>query len=358
MPSPTRRPEKPLPARLIALVEFLARQSDPVTFARIREEFPDDYGGTFSAAERKFTRDKDAIRRLGFVLQTVELGRREEQVGYRVDAHGSKLPPTEFTPEEAAVVWTAGLDALRASDHPLRDDLESGLRKLFVGARGLPPRAASASGLPPELPPGSAPEKLPELLERLIGAWERQKRITIEYLRVADGSVSERAVDVYGWASRRGEWLFVGHCHLRRAIRVFYLSRVRSMSVNTTRVEGRASKESDYDVPEGFDVRRWSRQQIWDYDVHAPLEATVRFRGSLAAIARQLLPGATLVAESTGARVARLHVRNLRGLARQALAWGAEAELLAPAEGRRMALEILDGLGAPSRAGRGGEEVP
>jgi len=34
MPSPTRRPEKPLPARLIALVEFLARQSDPVTFAR------------------------------------------------------------------------------------------------------------------------------------------------------------------------------------------------------------------------------------------------------------------------------------------------------------------------------------
>jgi predicted DNA-binding transcriptional regulator YafY len=44
--------------------------------------------------------------------------------------------------------------------------------------------------------------------------------------------------------------------------------------------------------------------------------------------------------------VARVEVRNLRGLVRQALAWGPEAELVSPEEGRAMAREILSGLRA------------
>ena len=40
-------------------------------------------------------------------------------------------------------------------------------------------------------------------------------------------------------------------------------------------------------------------------------------------------------------RLARLEVRNLRGLVRQVLAWGLEAELTEPAEGRAMACEML-----------------
>jgi len=37
-------------------------------------------------------------------------------------------------------------------------------------------------------------------------------------------------------------------------------------------------------------------------------------------------------------------VRNLRGLVRQALAWGPEAEILEPPEGRQMAREVLASL--------------
>ncbi len=39
--------------------------------------------------------------------------------------------------------------------------------------------------------------------------------------------------------------------------------------------------------------------------------------------------------------MARLEVRNLRGLVRQALAWGPEAEVLEPEEARATAREIL-----------------
>jgi proteasome accessory factor B len=341
----TRRSSAPAPgakrkkgataeARLLRLATFMLGQSEAVTREAVVEAFPDDYAGKPDASERKFTRDKDALRRLGFAIEKVALGGREEQVGYVLDARSSTLPALELAPDEAALVWTAGVAALRFSPHPLREELESALRKLVVGARGLPPRATATEDLvcgAPGAPPGA--------LETLVDAWERRKRVSLRYWRVASDEVVERQVDVYGFASRRGEWLFVGHDHLRDGVRIFYLSRVRGLEVNRKRPQ-----DADYAVPADFDVRRWSRQQIWDYDVHPPRAAVVRFRGSLARLARQLLPGAEVRTDGEGRRVARLEVRNLRGLVRQALAWGPEAEIVEPEDGRALAREILAAL--------------
>ncbi|HYG69140.1 MAG TPA: WYL domain-containing protein, partial [Anaeromyxobacteraceae bacterium] len=213
---------------------------------------------------------------------------------------------------------------------------------LVVGAKGLPPpRAVASEALAAEGRPAGGPS-----LDRLIEAWERRKRITIDYWRVSTGEITRREVDPFGWAQRRGEWILVGHCHLRNAVRIFYVSRIKRLKVNGRALPERKHRAGDYDIPDDFDVRRWSRQQIWDYEVHPPRPATVRFTGSLARLAGQLLPSATLEPGGDGARVARLEVRNLRGLVRQALAWGPEAELLEPADGRALAREILDGLAA------------
>ncbi len=129
----------------------------------------------------------------------------------------------------------------------------------------------------------------------------------------------------------------------------FYLSRVRGLRESKlpgdeAAARARRGKKGDYDVPDAFDVRAWSRQQIWDYDVHPPRPAAIRFRGSLARLAKQLLPAADVAIDAAGARVARLEVRNLRGLVRQALAWGPEAEIVEPAEARGIAREILDAI--------------
>jgi predicted DNA-binding transcriptional regulator YafY len=339
MPPPRRRssPE----ARLIRLASFILSRAEPVPRARIYEAFAEDYGAAGSAsAEKKFTRDKDALRDLGFHVEMEEVSAEEGQVGYSIDARASALPALQLGPEEAAVVWTAGVAALRFSDHPLRDELESAVRKLVVGGRGLPPHASAAQ----ELVVQGEPVKQ-KTLEKLVGAWQRRKRISIAYWRAMTNEVIDRDVDVYGWARRRGEWIFVGWCSLRECVRIFYLSRVRSLKVNA-----RGKKSGDYEIPADFDIRRWSRQEIWEYDVHPPVEATVRFRGSLARIVRQLVPSARVTTAGDGSRLARLEVRNLRGLVRQALAWGPEAELTAPEEGRAIAREILAGLRmAPAR---------
>jgi predicted DNA-binding transcriptional regulator YafY len=347
MPTARRTERKPHEARLLRLAAWILDQSEPVTRARIYAAFPDEYRGGAEAAERKFSRDKDALRRLGFNLETEDLGGREDQVGYAIDARSSTLPPVELSAEEGAALWTAAVGALRLSDHPLRDELESALRKLVVGGKGLPPRASAPEDLAPEAgAPGAE-----RLLDALVRAWERRRRVRVSYWRVASGEVVERDVDVYGWARRRGEWIFVGHDHLRGSVRIFYLSRVRALrGVGLPREEAdaraRRGAKGDYDVPDAFQIRRWSRQQLWDYDVHAPREAAVRLRGSLAGVARQLLPGAQLSTDASGARLARLRVRNLDGLVRQALAWGPDAELVEPAEGRDRAREILAALAA------------
>lgn len=328
-------------ARLLKLAAWLLARAGPVTREEIFRAFPREYAGKADAREKKWNRDKRDLNRLGIPVVFVE--EAGEAGAYLVEPNAATLPRLEFAPDEAAVLWTAGWAALRAGDHPLRDDLEVALRKLVVGARGLPPRAAAleTDGVAVE------PERARQWVATLAEAVERRRRVRLSY-RKPDGTATERQVDVYGYAWRRGSWIFVGWCHLREAVRLFLLERVRSLQLAPG-----GGKGPDYQVPANFDVRDWSRQEPWEYLVHEPREVAVRFRGSLARIASQLLPGARFSTEPGGGRVARLAVRNLRGLVRQVLAWGPEAELLEPAEGRGMAREILAGLSA-----RLGREVP
>jgi proteasome accessory factor B len=321
-------------ARLLKLAAWFADQGRPVTREDVYQAFPDDYCGSAAAREKKFTRDKAHLEAIGVpVRHVVELG---EAGAYVVDTGSAFLPKLALAPQEAAALWLGGQAALRNHDHPLREDLEMALRKLAVGAGGLPPRAATleVDAAAPE------PASVRRWLDVLAGALERRHTLLLRYRRPG-GQESERRVDVHGYAWRRGEWLFAGHCHLRGAPRVFFLRRVQSM--RPVPVDPR---KPDYQLPAGFDIRAWSRQEPWDYLVHEPREAAIRFRGSLAKVAPRLLPDARLVTEADNARTARLTVRNLAGLVRQALAWGPEAELLEPADGRALARALLAGLRA------------
>lgn len=320
--------------RLLRLAAWLVARGGPVTREQIYEAFPRDYAGKADAKEKKWTRDKRDLKKLGIPVVFVE--EEDDRGAYLVDPTSCLLPKLDFTPEEASVLWTAGQAALRTHDHPLRDDLDTALRKLAVGAKGLPPRAATLEADRAVL----EPERVREWLETLAESVEHRKRVKVLYRKPGD-SETERRVDVYGYAWRRGHWIFVGFCHLRDALRLFLLERVRSL------VPAPAErKKPDYEIPEDFDIRDWSRQEPWAYLVHEAREAQVRFRGSLARIADQLLPGAALATLPDNSRVARLSVRNLRGLVRQVLAWGPEAEVLSPTEAREMAREMLANLRA------------
>lgn len=315
---------------------FLAH--GPATCEEVFEAFPKAYAGAAQAREKKWSRDKRDLERLGVPLRWSE----DDGGTYHLEPNSFYLPRQSFTAPEAAVLSTAARAALRDPDHPLRDDLEAALRKLFVGAAGLPPRATVLEGGAPP----AAPPRLKRWLATVADAVEERKLLHLAYWVPARQELTERDLSPYGYAWRRGEWLLVGRCHLRHAMRVFYLRRVRALGLAAPR-----RKPPHFEIPADFDVRDWSRQEPWDYFAHLPREAAVRFTGSLARIAPRLVPGAKLERAADGARVARLVVRNVEGLVRQCLAWGPEAELLEPADARERVRHVLAAL--PAAAGGG-----
>lgn len=86
-------------------------------------------------------------------------------------------------------------------------------------------------------------------------------------------------------------------------MRLFVRARVQALKLDPAE-----RKKADYQIPEDFDIRAWSRQEPWDCLVHEPREAVMYFRGSLARIAAQLLPSARLATGPDDARLARLTV--------------------------------------------------
>src|SRR5690242_4342481 len=135
MPKPDERAAE---RRLVKLAGwFLAH--GPATTEEVYAEFGAWYQGTAQAKEKMWTRDKRDLQRLGIPLRYAE----DEGGTYALEPGSFYLPPLAFAPAEAAVLTTAARAALADADHPLRDDLEAALRKLLVGAAGLPPRAAS-----------------------------------------------------------------------------------------------------------------------------------------------------------------------------------------------------------------------
>jgi proteasome accessory factor B len=334
--------------RLLRIITWMKARTEPFTRADLVAAFPRDYAGKADAVEKKFLRDKAAIERLGIALRLDE----GETTSYLVDRTALHLATVRFERGEAAVVWMAGRAAARAAGHPLAAELTSALRKLMVGSGGLPATVPGPGALAPPAPPRA----LGRQLALLADAVQRRRRLHLVY-QGGGGVETVRDVDVYGYGLRDGEWFMVGHCHLRGARRLFYLRRV--VSLRAGRGSGHAcavprdAKGGDFTVPRDFDFEAWKAQRPWDYLEHAPLEAVVRLGGALGPAARKLLPHARFTTLPDGRREARLQVRHLDGLVRQALAWGPDAELVAPEEGRARACAILDavaaGLGADGR---------
>jgi predicted DNA-binding transcriptional regulator YafY len=108
-----------------------------------------------------------------------------------------------------------------------------------------------------------------EVLSRFsMSAYQRQQ-LWIEYLGSGRGSMTERAVDVYGLVYRTGFWYAVGFCHLREDIRIFRLDRVRN-----TRI-----LDDSFHVPSEFDALKYLIESI--ASIPSVMQVEVLFKTTL-----------------------------------------------------------------------------
>ena len=327
--------------RLLDLIALLLDAREPVSFAALREAFPDEYGkGPVESAERKFERDKAELADLGIAL-SYHPPDDEGREGYVLRRDDYYLPQIGFSPEEMAVLYAAGSAAL-VSGFPGRADLAHALRKIaFVSAE-------DPESVPPRLfvEHGRAPAELGEKLELLWKALLGRKRVRLRYRGVGREEETTREVDPWGICLRRGVWVLVGHCHLRKARRTFHVDRIAQVRVNPSR-----PRTPDYEVPADFDVADVAREQVWEHRFHAPVEVELHLSEELASMAGRLFPGAQVAPGKQGVRVF-VAATYLDGLLRRVLPLGSGVRVVAPRAAVARRRQMLSAVAAVhTRAG-------
>lgn len=213
-------------ARLFTLLDAL--QSRPgVTAARLAE---------------RLEVEQRSVRRYIAMLQDMGIpvaGTRGRYGGYRL-MPGYKLPPLMWTEEEVLAV-TLGL---RAARHVGFSDaiptVESALAKVErVLSPALRERAQAAQemvalDLATTAGPSAAPSAGPVsgLIARFSLAARQAHRVWMRY-QGHNGETREREFDCFGLVYHGQRWYAVGHCHLRRATRVFRLDRIVELEERT-----------------------------------------------------------------------------------------------------------------------------
>ncbi|MFC9177807.1 helix-turn-helix transcriptional regulator [Streptomyces sp. NPDC101230] len=194
--------------------------------------------GSDDSFNRMFERDKDDLRELGLVIETVE--NLDGDTGYLARRDSNRLPPITLDAEEAAAL---GLAAKVWQQARLAGAASGALQKLR--AAGMP-EAEDAyevhSALEPRIPVHEA------AFEPLMLACRDRRPVTFDYRKANSAAPVQRQVEPWTLECWRGHWYLAGWDRGRGAERVFRLSRI------TGKVRSRAGTFTA-EVPDVVTVR-------------------------------------------------------------------------------------------------------
>jgi proteasome accessory factor B len=164
---------------------------------------------------------------------------------------------------------------------PYREEIDSALRKITFD-QAAPDRAGDApQDLRLDLPSAQLTKQTQKHLGALAQAVHGRKRVTIRYRKTSPAADEMRTVDPYGLVYRHGQWLLVGHCHLRKDVRSFRVDRVSDV-----RVAGRPA-EPDFERPRELDVRAYAGRSPWTFEAEPKVPIVLEATPELAHVARE-----------------------------------------------------------------------
>lgn len=303
--------------RLINLIIALLETRIPMSAASIRERVGGYDQPTDEAFRRAFERDKEDLRAMGIPVEVRKADPLDEHSdGYLIDKDRYYLPPLELAPDELAALRIAA-EALLAGDQAA-----AGFRKISIDSSADPvdsPRVVWGADVTADSP----------LLAAVYEAQLERRTVRFRYPS-GDGELRRRTVEPYGLVNRRGHWYLVGRDADREAIRCFRMSRMEG------RVETLAAT---YDIPEDFVADRHLPEAMELGD--EPAEAIVRFEPHMRWWLEQNMPQVTSTEGPGGSLDAHLRVANLGALVSWVLGFGADVEIVEPAEARSHLLAHL-----------------
>jgi proteasome accessory factor B len=304
--------------RIVNLALYLASARHPVSAREIAEQVAGYPAGQNDAAfGRMFERDKDDLRRAGFV---VEIDRTQETERYRFNSDATFSGVVALGPVEAVELRAAAAAMLADPSFPYTDDLRLALAKITAAADS-PVGPASAIG--PSLSADEDPAAQGSAVAELTGAIAARKRASFSYTG-ATGLASRRRVEPWGLFARDGRWYLVAMDPAAGDVRVFAVARIGGLDVEQAR-----PKTPDFERPADFDVRAW---MLMPFQFGARThEATLRLTGAAASRATALVSGqGTLSRAADGATLWRVPVSDETLLARWVAVNGPGIDVISP----------------------------
>ncbi|GAB3113042.1 WYL domain-containing protein [Streptomyces calidiresistens] len=207
----------PKAERLMNLALCLRGSGRPLTKRELRttiEAYLEVSGE--DAFNRMFERDKDDLRELGMVIETVESV--DGEIAYVARPGSNRLPPITLDVAEAAAL---GLAARVWQQARLAGAASGALQKLR--AAGMPEADGdrdSGSVLEPRIPGGDA------AFEPLMIACRERRPVTFPYRKSTAARPETRQVEPWALECWHGHWYLAGWDRDRGARRVFRLSRI------------------------------------------------------------------------------------------------------------------------------------
>jgi proteasome accessory factor B len=273
--------------RLLNLVSFLLKSRQPVSFERIRESVVGyrDEREKRASLERRFERDKAALRELGVPLKFQGEG-EPGGAGYVLPREAYFLPHVQLSPSEAAILALAGRFLLTGAAGPVSDALRSALRKLQFDSP-IPGQVRETAeehflfhrpGASGRQANARADVQGQANLRQLTTAVLNRRAVQFSYYAIGNDRLERRTVEPYGIGFSDGHWYLVANDRARQDIRVFRTDRIRG-AVARVRLN---SLQPEYELPPGFRVQDHVGVPPWLFGKATRTAVRIRFDADVA----------------------------------------------------------------------------
>lgn len=181
-----------------------------------------------------------------------------------------------------------------------------------------------------------------KLMLELYHACENSLSVDIRYFSAHRGEVTERRINPFRILESRGTWYVVAHCLWRRSVRLFALHRIQYHNLT----------QEEFEPADATILEQFLNSAFFLEHTEKAYRVTIRFKPHSARYIRERIwhPSQDLLDEEDGGCVISFTTGSLDETKRWVLSYGADAEVLEPADLRQMlAAQLTEALASYSK---------
>ena len=168
-----------------------------------------------------------------------------------------------------------------------------------------------------------------DILDIVNQAMEQRRQVEIVYFTMSRNRETQRRVAPYKVWFFDGTFYLIGHCCLRKDIRLFAIDRIKAIEMTA----------EPFELPSDFDINRFMASSFGVFQGQV-VEIEIWFDASVAGYIEEKVwhPSQSITREDDGSLILTIHVAGTDEVKFWILSWGAKARVLRP---RRLRDEIM-----------------